>query len=146
MREAREFFMLFACAPHGRYVNELESQTYWSSEVSCLCAHGECAPQVFGSSPSRSGRTASRSLCWCWKQKCFVRVVEPSTANHWVSVWFQETCTKAAPMFAERTQDETLHEENQARGVAWDLAKSVHKLKKKDKVTFYSPVQARETN
>ena len=32
-----------------------------------------------------------------------------------------------------RRQDETLHQENQARGVAGDLAKSVHKLKKKDK-------------
>ena len=30
-------------------------------------------------------------------------------------------------------------------GVAWDLAKSVHKLKNKDKATLYSPIQAKET-
>ena len=50
-----------------------------------------------------------------------------------------------APKFAKRTQDETLHQEHQARGVAWDLAKSVHKLKNKDKATLYSPIEAKET-
>ena len=35
-----------------------------------------------------------------------------------------------APSFEQRTQDETLHQERCARRVAWDLAKSVYKLKK----------------
>ena len=38
--------------------------------------------------------------------------------------------SSCAPTFAEGTQDETLHQENQARGVAYELAKSVFKLKK----------------
>ena len=50
-----------------------------------------------------------------------------------------------AAKFAERTQDETLHQERCARGVAWDLAASFYKVRSTDKATFYSPVEARAT-
>ena len=50
-----------------------------------------------------------------------------------------------APEFAERTQDEALHQEHQARGVAWDLGNNVCKLNNTDKATFDSPVQATAT-
>ena len=43
-----------------------------------------------------------------------------------------------APMFEERTQDETLHQERCARRVAWILAESIKKLKNADKATLYS--------
>ena len=48
-----------------------------------------------------------------------------------------------APKFEERSQEETLHQERCARRAAWDLAKSVYKLKNTGKATFYSPVEAR---
>ena len=48
-----------------------------------------------------------------------------------------------APKFAEGTQDETLQPARCARGVAWDLAKNVYKLKNADKATYYSPIEAR---
>ena len=38
-----------------------------------------------------------------------------------------------------------MHQGNQARGIAWDLAKSVSKLNNKDKATFYSPIESKET-
>ena len=47
------------------------------------------------------------------------------------------------PKFAERTQDETLHQERCACRVAWDLANHVCKLKKTDKAAFYYPFEAR---
>ena len=50
-----------------------------------------------------------------------------------------------APRFEERTQDETLHQEKCARRVAWDFAKSVHKLTNTNKATLYSPIEARAT-
>ena len=48
-----------------------------------------------------------------------------------------------APRIEERTQGATLHQERCARGVAWDLAKHIYKLKNTDKATFYPPVEAR---
>ena len=45
----------------------------------------------------------------------------------------------------ERTQDETLLQEKRARVVAWDVAKSVYKLKNTDKAKFYSLIEARAT-
>ena len=42
-----------------------------------------------------------------------------------------------------RTLQETSQQERCARREAWDLAKNVHKLKKTDKATFYSPIEAR---
>ena len=50
-----------------------------------------------------------------------------------------------APRFEERTQDETLHQEKCARRVAWDFAKSVHKLTNTNKATLYSLIEARAT-
>ena len=50
-----------------------------------------------------------------------------------------------APKFAERTQDETLHQESCVRRLAWNLAKSVHKLQEVDKATLYSPIEAGAT-
>ena len=51
-----------------------------------------------------------------------------------------------APKFAERTQDGTLHQENQARGVAWDLVKSVTTRSRiQKKATFYFRIQAGKT-
>ena len=48
-----------------------------------------------------------------------------------------------APKFAERTRDETLHQERCACRVAWDLANHVCKLKKTDNAAFYYPFEAR---
>ena len=50
-----------------------------------------------------------------------------------------------ASKFVERTQDGMLHHENQASGVARDLAKNVHKLKNTGRTTFHSLVEARTT-
>ena len=50
-----------------------------------------------------------------------------------------------APSFAERTQDETLHQERRARRIAQDLARSVYKLINTDRAPFYSPIKARAT-
>ena len=48
-----------------------------------------------------------------------------------------------APRFEESSQDEALQQERCARRAAWDLAKSVYKLKNTDKYTLYSPIEAR---
>ena len=52
-------------------------------------------------------------------------------------------CNPCGPKFAERTRDETLHQERCACRVAWDLANHVCKLKKTDKAAFYYPFEAR---
>ena len=52
-------------------------------------------------------------------------------------------CNPCAPKFAERTRDETLHQERCACRVAWDLANHVCKLKKTDNAAFYYPFEAR---
>ena len=41
--------------------------------------------------------------------------------------------------FEDRSPGETARQECCARGDAWELAKKIHKLKKEDKATFYSP-------
>ena len=48
-----------------------------------------------------------------------------------------------APKFEERSHEETLHQERCARRAAWDVAKSIYKLKNSDKVFFYL-IEARE--
>ena len=47
-----------------------------------------------------------------------------------------------APKFEHRTREETSQQERYARREAWDLSKNVHKLKNKDKATFYSLTKA----
>ena len=44
-----------------------------------------------------------------------------------------------APKFEDRSQQETEWQERCARGDAWRMAKSIPKLKEKDKATFVSP-------
>ena len=44
-----------------------------------------------------------------------------------------------APKFEDRSQEETEWQERCAREAAWRLAKSVQKLKEKNKATFFSP-------
>ena len=44
-----------------------------------------------------------------------------------------------APKFEDRSQEETEWQEQGAREVAWKLAKSVLKLKEKNRTTFFSP-------
>ena len=44
-----------------------------------------------------------------------------------------------APKFEDRSQEETEWQEQGAREAAWRLAKSVLKLKEKNKATFFSP-------
>ena len=44
-----------------------------------------------------------------------------------------------APKFEDRSQEETEWQEQGARKAAWKLAKSVLKLKEKNKATFFSP-------
>ena len=57
---------------------------------------------------------------------------EPQERNPW------------APKFEERTQDDTVKQERCARRDAWELAKDVRKLKKKDSQdTFYSPASTK---
>ena len=73
--------------------------------------------------PGARGTTAKfgkrrRSIARNYAKKC-----EPQERN------------PCAPRFEERTQDETLQQERCARRVAWDLVRSVHKLKKTDKAT-----------
>ena len=48
-----------------------------------------------------------------------------------------------APKFEDRSQEETEWQEQGAREAAWRLAKSVLKLKEKDKATFFSPSENR---
>ena len=43
-----------------------------------------------------------------------------------------------AQNFEDRSREETLRQERCARRVAWEMAKSIHKLKEKEKATFYS--------
>ena len=56
-----------------------------------------------------------------------------------------KSAIRALSKFAERTQDETLHQERCARRVARDLVKKIYKLKNADKATFHSPIEARAT-
>ena len=44
-----------------------------------------------------------------------------------------------APKFEDRSQEETEWQEQGAREAAWRLAKSILKLKEKNKATFFSP-------
>ena len=44
-----------------------------------------------------------------------------------------------APIFEDRSQEETEWQEQCAREVAWRLAKSILKLKEKDKAALFSP-------
>ena len=48
-----------------------------------------------------------------------------------------------APKFEDRSQEETEWQEHGAREAAWKLAKSVLKLKEKNKATFFSPSENR---
>ena len=48
-----------------------------------------------------------------------------------------------APKFEDRSQEETEWQEEGARDAAWKLAKSVLKLKEKNKATFFSPSENR---
>ena len=48
-----------------------------------------------------------------------------------------------APKFEDRSQEETVWQERWAREAAWKLAKSVLKLKEKNKATFFSPSENR---
>ena len=48
-----------------------------------------------------------------------------------------------APKFEDRSQEETECQERWAREAAWKLAKSVLKLKEKNKATFFSPTEHR---
>ena len=48
-----------------------------------------------------------------------------------------------APKFEDRSQEETEWQERWARDAAWKLAKSVLKLKEKNKATFFSPSENR---
>ena len=48
-----------------------------------------------------------------------------------------------APKFEDRSQDETEWQEQGAREAAWRLAKSVLKLKEKNRGTFFSPSENR---
>ena len=48
-----------------------------------------------------------------------------------------------APKFEDRSQEETEWQERWAREAAWKLARSVLKLKGKDKATFFSPLENR---
>ena len=40
--------------------------------------------------------------------------------------------------FEDRSQEETERQQGCARGKAWNLAKTIYKLKEKEKATFYS--------
>ena len=44
-----------------------------------------------------------------------------------------------APKFEDRSQEETVWQEQGARESAWNLAKSVSKIRGENKVTFFSP-------
>ena len=48
-----------------------------------------------------------------------------------------------APKFEDRSQEETEWQEQGAREAAWKLAKSVLKLKEKNRATFFSPAENR---
>ena len=48
-----------------------------------------------------------------------------------------------APIFEDRSQEETEWQEQRAREAAWKLAKSVLKLKENNKATFFSPSENR---
>ena len=48
-----------------------------------------------------------------------------------------------APKFEDRSQEETEWQEQGAREAAWKLAKSVSKLKKQERATFFSPSETR---
>ena len=41
----------------------------------------------------------------------------------------------------DQSQEETERQQRCARSKAWNLAKNIHKLKEKDKATFYSPAE-----
>ena len=60
-----------------------------------------------------------------------------------------QECGLCAPKLGERSLEETLHQERCARRVAWDLAKSVYKLKKYRKSYVFTfllkPKQCRKT-
>ena len=58
-----------------------------------------------------------------------------------VKTWEKKTRNPWAPQFEERTQDETLKQEQCARKAAWNLVKDVYKLKNESQNTFYSPAE-----
>ena len=43
--------------------------------------------------------------------------------------------------FQDRSHEETERQQRCAHSKAWNLAKNVHKLKEKDKATFYLPAE-----
>ena len=45
----------------------------------------------------------------------------------------------SAPKFEDRSDEETLKQERCARRDSWEMAKSIHNLKEKDKTPFFSP-------
>ena len=51
--------------------------------------------------------------------------------------------SRNAPKFEDRSQEETEWQEQGAREAAWKLAKSVLKLKKHERATFFSPSENR---
>ena len=71
-----------------------------------------------------------------------VKITQSWCYSHEISAEFHER-NPCAPKFAERTRDETLHQERCACRVAWDLAKNFCKLKKTDKAALYYPFEAR---
>ena len=46
-----------------------------------------------------------------------------------------------APKFEDRSREDTEMQERCARGHAWRMAKSILKLKEKDKANFFSPIE-----
>ena len=50
-------------------------------------------------------------------------------------------CSPYAPKFGDRSEKETLKQERCARRDAWEMAKSISKLKEKDKATFHTPLE-----
>ena len=48
-----------------------------------------------------------------------------------------------APKFRDRSNEETLHQERCSRKAAWDLAKSIYKLKNSDTTTLCDPIEAK---
>ena len=70
-----------------------------------------------------------------------IRDQNPSLGLIWPGELHQRSPN--APKFEDRSQEETEWQEQGAREAAWKLAKSVSKLKKQERATFFSPSENR---
>ena len=94
------------------------------------------AAEVFIDFAEEFKHTEANTLCKIHESRCTSRVHSRPKS------FARNDLPSATPMlqkYEDRSQEETEWQERGAREAAWNLAKSVLKLKEKNKATFFSP-------